>query len=86
METQAVEKAFSEVLELKDTMLKCTGDDYYLMQNKLNEALNQLARKNFLLLDKHELIEFLALCSRHRPMAPHSLLTRLSIQHEETTS
>lgn len=58
------------------------SDLYYETVEALNSELSKLARENFVLLTKPELLRFLSLCSSYRPLAPHSLLTIISMQYE----
>lgn len=62
------------------------NDVYYKTVDGLQAELNKLLREDFTLLSKPELLRFLAMCSTYRPMEPHAVLTRVSMQFDRLYS
>lgn len=56
---------------------------YYELEIQLKETLKQILALNFTLLGKTQLINFLCLCSSHRPAEPWQVLTDLLIRWQE---
>ena len=51
------------------------GEAYYKAQDELNQRLRDLLYSEELkTLTKGQLVEVIALCSTHRPLAPHTIL------------
>lgn len=59
------------------------SDKYWAYQEALKVQLREICSLDFCLLLKPCLVKFLSLCSYHRPMDPHRILTRISIQYEK---
>lgn len=57
-------------------------EKWYSLQNTLKDQLYEILSENFFLLSKPQLIRFLAMCSSHRPLEPHAILTTLSIRYD----
>jgi hypothetical protein len=60
-----------------------SNDKWFDLQQVLKEKLLEMLYENFLLLPKRALANFLSMCSSHRPVEPHQILTRVAIRYEE---
>ena len=63
------------------------SSDYYAAQQALNKELNDILnfnkyRLHYLTTD--QILRLIALCSSHRPMEPHSILTYFSIMYDKS--
>lgn len=79
----SIDSLYTFAINTETLMKDKTGDDYFALQTDLNFILRDMLRKNFALLSKPRVFKFLALCSTHRPMEPHGVLTQISIRYEE---
>jgi hypothetical protein len=78
---------YSEACRLRRFMKSISADsaraeEYYRSEEKIKHILNEIIKQDFTLLSKVQLINFLMMCSSHRPMPLHQLLTMLTIRWE----
>lgn len=74
-------KLNTKLAELNDSFSD-DAEAYYKTQDLLKRWLLDIEAEDFTKLDKSDLLDFLSWCSAHRPVQPHSLLTRISILNE----
>ena len=67
-----------QVINLK----KLEGDDWFVAQEELKKTLRDIYNRDFLVLPKQELINFLSWCSSHRPVEPFQVLLSINMQND----
>lgn len=82
---EKVMKLFGRICKVEDDLAKLNDSDgYWVKREQFTNLLRDfLTATNWGLLPKPQLLNFLSLCSRYRPLQPHVILTRIAIQYEE---
>lgn len=81
-QTTDVAEQWSKVRKTAMQLDMRSGDAYFSLQIELKRELSELLQMNFILLPKIAIFKMLALCSSHRPEAPHVTLGRMREQLE----
>lgn len=75
---------YRRVIKLKRKIATLQGDEYFKTEGELNQALRDvIGDVGFFDLYKGKILEVLALCSTHRPMQPHQILTIIGMRIDD---